>query len=563
MKFTLPASHPSADSWPLTAIAGAVLITGLLSVAGVLFAQLHLKETKIVNADADVTLLVGLTFIYLASLLRRGKRTAWMVALPLYIYIVIRNIRHFGFDAPDGTLNILLFTLNVVIPAAALGGLVSARQLFTVRSELRSAAAALRRAALVLLIAFLYGLLGFQLLDVRDFHQEISLLAGAHYTVDQFGLTTNRQLEPHTKRSVYFLDSLVLISAGSLFYVVISLFAPIRFRLSHQQHEYEAMRNLLQEYPAASEDFFKLWPHDKAYFFNAERTAGLAYRAGHGAALVVSDPAGSPKQFKSLLEQFSEYCRVNDWEPALIHIEHRHSALYKQLGFDIQKIGEEAVVDISHFVSEVATNKYFRNIARKFTNQQFSCRLLTPPHAQAVIRRLQTISNAWLELPGRSERGFMMGYFSTDYMQQCVIMAVYDAAGELQAFVNQIPSFNPKEANFDLLRHLPGSAGNINDFLMLNFIAHLREQGFTHINMGLCPLAGLDVANDGGHTALDSALRFVYANGDRFYSFSGLKRFKTKYEPEWRSRFIAYRGGLRGFTKLLNALVRAMRVHQK
>ena len=51
----------------------------------------------------------------------------------------------------------------------------------------------------------------------------------------------------------------------------------------------------------------------------------------------------------------------------------------------------------------------------------------------------------------------------------------------------------------------------------------------------------------------------VYSNMDRMYSFSGLYRFKNKYEPNWRERYIAYKGGIRGFTKVMNALIKTMK----
>jgi len=66
--------------------------------------------------------------------------------------------------------------------------------------------------------------------------------------------------------------------------------------------------------------------------------------------------------------------------------------------------------------------------------------------------------------------------------------------------------------------------------------------------------------DDANRSLIDNAMRFVYANGDRLYSFSGLYRFKAKYEPEWSDRYIAYRGGLRGFSRTLNALNRTMKV---
>jgi phosphatidylglycerol lysyltransferase len=77
--------------------------------------------------------------------------------------------------------------------------------------------------------------------------------------------------------------------------------------------------------------------------------------------------------------------------------------------------------------------------------------------------------------------------------------------------------------------------------------------------LGLCPLAGLDAKTEEA-SLMDGALRFLYANGDRFYSFSGLQRFKSKYHPAWEPRYIAYPGGVRNFTRIVAALNRTMKV---
>ena len=546
-------------SYKLRLIAAAVAFTGLVTIWSVLMAVLHIKRSHIVPADAGVTLFIGLSFIYLASNLSKGKRNAAVIATVLYIFLLARNIRHFDFDLSDTHYPLRLALLNILLPALVLLGLAFNWKLFNVRSEIRSFTTALRRSLIVLLVAFLYGVVGFQLLDERDFHQDMSLLTGAHYTVDQFDLTTSKQLTPYTKRAKLFLDSLDVMSFGAAFYVVISIFAPIKFRLSNQQRDQEDIKQLLIKYPASSEDFFKLWPPGKAYFFTPDRQAGLAYRSVRGVALVIGDPAGDSSRFEELLTNFSEYCRVNDWEPALIHTEKTYEPLYKQLDFELQKIGEEAIVDTEHFVKNVATNKYFRHIESKFERQKYSCELLTAPHSPTLIARLKEISDDWLKVPGRAERGFMMGYFSEDYMQQCALMVARDETGEVQAFINQIPSFNESEANFDFLRHARTSPGNINDFLMQNFISRLAEQGVKRLNMGLAPLAGLK-KEDTQHGAIDAVMTFVYSNGNRFYSFQGLKKFKDKYEPNWQDRYIVYRGGLRGFSKVLNALMQAMRL---
>ncbi|MGH7237494.1 MAG: phosphatidylglycerol lysyltransferase domain-containing protein, partial [Candidatus Saccharimonadales bacterium] len=128
---------------------------------------------------------------------------------------------------------------------------------------------------------------------------------------------------------------------------------------------------------------------------------------------------------------------------------------------------------------------------------------------------------------------------------------------------NQIESFDPAEANIDILRHASGSPGNINDYLIMALLEALHSQAIKRLNLGLCPLAGLDDENDAAppeRKLLANAMRLLYANGDRFYSFTGLERFKAKYQPDWRARYIIYQGGTTGFLKTFRALSAAMKV---
>jgi phosphatidylglycerol lysyltransferase len=364
---------------------------------------------------------------------------------------------------------------------------------------------------------------------------------------------------PYTERARAFVDSLSVISIGALVYALISLFQPLKARFYNQSHNRELVRYLLETYGGSSEEFFKLWPQDKIYFIGENQNAALALKVHRGVALVAGDPVGNQHSYTSLVEGFLRQCDDNDWSAAFIHTEPKYCGFYERHNFTVQKIGEEAVVNLEAFRSSVAGNKYFRNIRNKFEKLGYSIETLQPPHKAALIDRLGIVSAEWRRRPGRDERGFMMGYFTPDYLNQCPVMVARDAAGTIQAFINQIPTYDPAEANFDLLQHTEASPTNINDYLLMNFIDYVFEQGFSRLNIGLCPLVGLD-KTDENNSLIDSALRLAYSKGDRIYSFSGLEKFKTKYEPVWSPRFIAYRGGIRGFTRTLNALNQAMKV---
>ncbi|HEU4966183.1 MAG TPA: phosphatidylglycerol lysyltransferase domain-containing protein, partial [Candidatus Saccharimonadales bacterium] len=338
---------------------------------------------------------------------------------------------------------------------------------------------------------------------------------------------------------------------------VISLFQPLRARYSHQKEWHEQARQLIYSSSQDSEDFFKLWPHDKTYFFSVTEHSGVAYKVQRGVALVVGDPFGEPKEFKKLLREFEDFCFGNDWRPAFIHTTVRSKKLFAARGYHQQLIGEEAMVDIAHFVTEVSQQKYFREIQKRFTKLGYTFEVLQPPYHAAIVDRVKTISDEWLQRPGREERRFMMGFFSEEYIQQGPLAIARDAAGTIQAYMNLLPSPLPEEADYDMLRSAKHAAGNINDYVLMGVMTHLYNEGTAkHVNMGLCPLAGLE---DEPSTLINRTLRFVYSNGDRFYSFRGLYKFKAKYEPVWHDRYIVYRGNPADFTRVMTALNKAMK----
>ncbi len=523
--------------------------------------QIHHGMRIITSLVIDLPLLFGLSLLYLASLLRRRKYTAWWVTIMAYVFYMGLNLGPLVNEMSSHHLTLQLVFRRILLPFSIVGLLLIFKKEFIVRSDRQGFRSAAKFSLIVLLAAMVYGTVGFSLFDNSDFHQEIKPLTAAHYTIDQFDLTTNKPARPYTKRAHIFVDSLSFISGAAVLYAVVAFFQPLRGRFSDQTANRNHLRELLQQYGGPSEDYFKLWPQDKQYYFDATAKSGLAYHIWRGVALCLGDPVGDKTRFNDLLNNFGDQCYENDWLPMFVHVQDKYRDLYEDRGYVLQKLGQEAVVDIDHFLNHVVANKYFRHIRNKFSKQEYTAELLLPPHHAAVMSRLKDISDDWLSRGGRDERGFAMGYFNEAYLQTCPIMVVRDGAHTIQAFVNQIPAdFDNIEATYDLMRHTKNSMGNINDFLVMNFIEMLRAKGYRRLNMGLCPLTGLNETEDEKNGLIHNVLQFTYANGDRFYSFSGLHRFKSKYEPDWRDRFVAYQGGFRGFTRGMTALMRTMRI---
>jgi len=541
-----------------------VSANGIYILADTLIVQVSTHHNFHLNRLViGLPLVIGLTLIYLGFQLRKRKQTAWIVSVLAYAFYLGVNIEELILRKHLENGFIHEYFQAIILPLVVVSLLISYRKRYIVKSDIQGINSSLKVSAIILLAAFIYGTAGFLLMDDSDFHTEFSLPTAMHYTVDQFNVTTSHPLVPHTERARLFLDTLSLVSTVAVIYALISLFQPLRARFSDHTAERTELLKLLDRYGGRSEEFFKVWPHDKQYFFSDNHESVLAFHSSNGVALCLGSPSGDKKEFKSLMTNFSNLCFGNDWLPAYAHIEDEYQELYDELGFSLQKIGQEAIVDLKHFQTETIKSKYFRQIFNRFQKNQYSYEILSPPHHSAVIDRLETISNEWLSKGGRDERGFAMGYFSREYIQLCRILVVRDAADTIQAFLNILPAdFDKEEADFDMLRHSSTALGNVNDYLLISLIEKLSGEGYLRLNLGLCPLDGLKEEGDDTekNSLINSFLAFAYANGDRFYSFQGLHRFKSKYEPEWRDRYVAYQGGLRGFTRTMTALMRAMRL---
>ena len=541
----------------------AVVINGLLLIVGTLLEQVFLhRHERTSQTIQNLHIISGLTLLYLSYLLSRRKATALLLCIPVYVFILGLSISELSILTSPRHLAVLTFLRSIVFPLVIVAGLFYYRKEFTVKSDLETFGQSIKFIIIILAVAFCYGVGGFMLMDQHDFHQEIGFNSAVLNTVDQFGLISGHSVTPHTRRAKLFTDSLSVISVGALVFVLASLFQPLKARFVNQTTNRQRMERLLLKNKGGSEDFFKLWPHDKAYIFDAHETAGLAVRVQRDVALCVGDPVGPMDSLDSLIDNFKKLCYGNDWLPAFVHTVPEYNDIYKRHGFACQKIGEEAILDLAHFNDSVKNNKYFRQINNRFIRLGYSFEMHQPPHSSALINQLRSVSSDWLKQPGRVERGFMMGYFANPYIQRCPVMTVSDSNGTIKGFLNQLYSFDKDEANYDLLRSSSDSPGNINDYLMINFIDNISKTGYLRLNMGLCPLVGID-KHQADHAIVESALRFAYANGDRIYSFSGLHRFKAKYEPVWSDRYLVYMRGLRGFSRTTNALIRAMHVPKR
>ena len=562
MEDELKLSLPRTTHWSRLCSFGVALNGFYLLYLGLI--QIHRHHLSHIGSFGnEVYPIIGLTLVYLSFLLSKKKTTAWIAAVVVYVcYLGFMTYDHFIRHYIGNDLVEIRSIINIILPILVLISLLITKNEFIVKSDVDNFRFSLKISAIILLSTLIFGTSGYLLMGKYDYHQKVSVTGAIHQTIDQFDLTVSKPYIPRTRRAKDFSDSLSVISILAVVYCVYSLFRPLKFKFFDPYNRRYLAISILSKGQGDSEDYFKIWPHDKNYFFNRSQTTCIAYSVRNGVALAISDPFGAVKEIPATLDEFLTYCSINDWLPSFIHTRPHYSALYKSRGFTLQKIGEEAAVECSFFLKSVVTNKYFRNVINRFEKQEFTTEVMAPPHSKEVLKKLRSISDEWLTLPNKAERGYMMGFFDDAYLNTSSIILLKDKSGQIIAFINKLPSFNTDMASYDLIRHKKDAPSNSVDFLLINFIKYAEAIGFKYVNLGLSPLAGVGDLK-GENSFLNTTLSFIYANSNRFYSFQGLHRFKQKYEPVWSDRFIAYQRSFPGFIRTMNAFNTASKITKK
>jgi len=280
---------------------------------------------------------------------------------------------------------------------------------------------------------------------------------------------------------------------------------------------------------------------DKA-LLRDEGGQGFVMMQRYGGSLIsMGDPVGPPEVVRGLIWRFREEADRLGLRPVFYQVGDQHWQTYLDLGLTLVKLGEEAVVPIAGFQLEGRERAELRQAFNRGKRSGLSFRMLSPAEVAPVLPRLEEISRQWLEDKAGEEKGFSLGSFDQDYLSRFPI-AVVEHGDTLVAFANLWCAPAGGELSVDLMRHVDEAPKGTMDYLFVELFLWGAAHGYQRFSLGMAPLSGL-----AQHRLAGRWNRFgnvVARHGERFYGFSGLRRFKSKFSPLWRPRYLVAPGGM-------------------
>ncbi len=274
---------------------------------------------------------------------------------------------------------------------------------------------------------------------------------------------------------------------------------------------------------------------DKNLLFNRERTAFIMYQVSGSSWVAMGDPVGPSELCEPLAWEFLENCDGMAVSPVFYQVKPQNLPLYIDLGLNLSKLGEEARVPLESFSLEGPARADLRQTHRRASRDGAQFEVVGRADVGALMPQLRAVSDEWLAEKKGGEKRFSLGFFDEAYLKH-FDCAVVRREGNIIAFANLWQAASC-ELSVDLMRYGDGAPKGVIDFLLI----WGKERGYQWFNLGMAPLSGLE--EHALAPTWHKLGRMVQRYGEMFYHFEGLRKYKEKFSPVWRPRYLAAPAG--------------------
>ena len=280
---------------------------------------------------------------------------------------------------------------------------------------------------------------------------------------------------------------------------------------------------------------------DKRLLFSDDGDAFIMYQVAARSWIALGDPIGPTARAEELVWRFRELSDHHGGRTVFYQASADCLSLYIDLGLAALKIGEEARVLLQDFSLEGAARADLRQAWRRAERDGASFEVILPERIAEVLPELRRISDSWLTRKSVAEKRFSVGAFSAAYMSNFAT-ALVRSEGNISAFANLWNTGSKEELSIDLMRFGADAPRGAMDYMFIELMLWGRAQGYRWFNLGMAPLAGLE--NHPLAPAWHRVGNFVFRQGEHFYNFDGLRRYKAKFDPTWVPKYLVAPGGI-------------------
>lgn len=303
----------------------------------------------------------------------------------------------------------------------------------------------------------------------------------------------------------------------------------------------ERLRALVRQYGRHSLAYSILQPGMR--YWGSPDGGVAAYRKTLGQHTFLGDPLCPPEALDTFLRELTR-CFPN---ALFMQIHEATAACLRRLGWRITPVGVENEIDTATFSlrgKRMADLRHYRNKARAG-----DVVVRETPDTTGLRATLRPLSEGWL--PQKSWIGRELEFLARPFVMEPepgVRIFTGEREGRVVAFIILDPMYDDGQVTgytVTILRHYREVPEGAVDYIVLESIATLRDEGIPLLSLGVSPFHRLEAlanAHGVGSSAIYLLYRALYCWGNPIYHFCGLTFHKSRYRARETPVFTASPG---------------------
>lgn len=485
---------------------------------------------EIISLHRTMSTVVGFILIFLSYRLFKRMRMAWVVTMSILPMSLLLHILKF-----HQYINIFtVFELLIILTLA------SAYKDFNRASNPINLKWGIALASASVFLVLLNTALGLLLMkshftNIHDFFDSLIRSVQLLFYMDV------SIIEPKTKAAVLFGRSAIVLNWVSLIVALFLILKPLIYQPIISIMDRERVRKYLKLYGYNSISYVAV-EEDKKYYFSSTIEGVIAYVVTGGVAVCAGDPICKEEDLSILLGEFISFCRQSGLDICFCQTTEKLLKYYKNMGFGINKYGEEAMFDLDIYsISGRKTAKIRQaiNSANRSGIEVLEYKPLEKRDKQ-LEEQIMEVSREWLSFKKSGELSFMLGSISLDNPMDRRYFLAVDAENKVQGFVVFVPFQGGKGYYADVTRRRKNAPMGVMEKIVISAFQSMKDEGAKWGSLGLAPLAN---ASESEHNKIivGLLLEFIYEHLNNFYGFKTLHQYKKKYAPtSWEAKYLAY-----------------------
>lgn len=269
---------------------------------------------------------------------------------------------------------------------------------------------------------------------------------------------------------------------------------------------------------------------------NAYRQEGYGFLAhapieeDNQTTICLSDPICAPHSKKALLEGFVR----TFMNPLFLHISRETAEILHSMGFYVNEMGTETIIDVQKFSLSGHKKEYLR-LQRNHAHRD-NIQVIEPRNGEVSVDTMRAISDAWLKHKVGGDHELSLIMRPIVYEEEPDVRHFFAIQNDtVIGFVFFDPMYRDGKvigylANF--LRTSVHTRYSICDFIILEAIAKFKSEGIEVLSLGFSPFADI---NDSGEfrfsKPLKTIFKYCFEKANYLYAFKQLSFHKQCYRP--------------------------------